>query len=60
MDNKAIAEIIERVNGDGFTGEDYDAGWHDAVKGIAEEFADYQQCEFMLFNKEKFMTACGL
>jgi len=60
MDNSQIAEIIERVNGDGFAGEDYDAGWHDATVRIAEEIAYYLQDQFVPFERREFMRVCGL
>lgn len=57
---KAIAEIIENRVGDGFTGEDYDRGWHDAAKSIAAMLADYFAKDNSRFNRERFLTACGL
>jgi hypothetical protein len=54
-----IAQIIETVVGDGFTGEDYDRGWHDAVKRIANELADYFKSENRFFDRQAFMKACG-
>jgi len=55
-----IAKIIESVVGDGFTGEDYDRGWHDATKRIAIELADYLASKDPFFDRRKFMKACGL
>ena len=55
-----IAEIIEIVVGDGFTGEDYDRGWHDAVKRIADELADCLRSESPFFDRPAFLKACGL
>jgi len=54
-----IAQIIETVVGDGFTGEDYDRGWHDAVKQIANELADYFKSENRFFDRQAFLKACG-
>jgi hypothetical protein len=54
-----IAQIIETVVGDGFTGEDYDRGWHDAVKRIANELADYFKSENRFFDRQAFLKACG-
>ena len=54
-----IAEIIESVVGDGFTGEDYDKGWHDSVKRMANELADYFKSENRFFDREAFLKACG-
>jgi len=54
-----IAQIIETVVGDGFTGEDYDSGWHDAVKRIANELADYFKSENRFFDRQAFLKACG-
>jgi len=54
-----IAEIIEGVVGDGFTGEDYDRGWHDAVKRMANELADYFKSENRFFDRQAFLKACG-
>ena len=55
-----IAQIIETVVGDGFTGEDYDRGWHDATKRIAIELANYFFSQNPFFDRRKFMKACGL
>ena len=54
-----IAEIIEDVVGDGFTGEDYNKGWHDAAKGIAEKLADHFRSENSFFDRQAFLKACG-
>jgi len=54
-----IAQIIETVVGDGFTGEDYDRGWHDAIKRIANELADYFKSENRFFDRQAFLKACG-
>ena len=54
-----IAKIIEGVVGDGFTGEDYDRGWHDAAKGIAEKLADHFRSENPFFDRQAFLKACG-
>jgi len=54
-----IAQIIEAVVGDGFTGEDYDRGWHDATKRIANELADYFKSENRFFDRQAFLKACG-
>ena len=35
-----IAKIIETAVGDGFTGEDYDRGWNDALKLISGDLAN--------------------
>ena len=57
---KKIARIIESQVGDGFTGEDYDRGWHDATKRIAAELADHFTRKYPFFDRRKFMKACGL
>jgi len=54
-----IAEIIEAVVGDGFTGEDYDRGWHDAVKRVASELADQFRFENPFFDPQAFLKTCG-
>jgi len=54
-----IAQIIEGVVGDGFTGEDYDRGWHDAIKRMANELVDYFKSENRFFDREVFLKACG-
>jgi len=55
-----IAQIIETVVGDGFTGEDYDRGWHDAIRRMANELADYFKSENPFFDHQMFLKACGL
>jgi len=55
-----IAQIIEGVVGDGFTGEDYDRGWHDALKRIAGDLADHFKSENLFFDRQMFLKACGL
>lgn len=45
---------------DGFTGEDYDRGWHDATKRIARELAAYFAKNNPFFDRRKFMKACDL
>jgi len=54
-----IAQIIEAVVGDGFTGADYDRGWHDAVKRTANELADYFKSENPFFDRPMFLKVCG-
>ncbi len=54
-----IAQIIERIVGDGFTGQDYDRGWHDAIKRTANELADYFKSENRFFDRQAFLKACG-
>jgi len=54
-----IAEIIESVVGDGFTGEDYDRGWHDATERMANELADHFKSENRFFDRQEFLKACG-
>ena len=54
-----ITEIIESVVGDGFTGEDYDRGWHDAIKRMANELADHFKSENRFFDRQAFLKACG-
>jgi hypothetical protein len=54
-----IAQIIGTVVGDGFTGEDYDRGWHDAIRRIANELADYFKSENRFFDRQAFLKACG-
>ena len=54
-----IAEIIEGVVGDGFIGADYDRGWHDAVKRMTNELANYFKSENRFFNRQAFLKACG-
>ena len=54
-----IAKIIEDVVGDGFTGEDYDRGWHDAIKRMANELADHFRSENPFFDRQAFLKACG-
>jgi len=54
-----IAQIIESVVGDGFTGEDYDRGWHDATKRMANELADHFRSKNPFFDRQAFLKACG-
>ncbi len=54
-----IAKIIEGVVGDGFTGQDYDRGWHDAIKRTANELADCFKSENRFFDRQAFLKACG-
>jgi len=54
-----IAQIINERVGDGFTGEDYDRGWHDAIEGVAERLADYFGSENPFFGRQAFLKACG-
>ena len=54
-----ITEIIESVVGDGFTGEDYDRGWHDAIKRMANELADHFKSENRFFDRQAFLKTCG-
>lgn len=54
-----IAQIIEGVVGDGFTGEDYDRGWHDAIERTANELADQFKSENRFFDCQTFLKACG-
>ena len=54
-----IVQIIESVVGDGFIGEDYDRGWNDATKRMANELADYFKSENRFFDKQVFLKACG-
>ena len=55
-----IAQIIESQVGDGFAGEDYDRGWHDAAKGIAQKLADYFFSQNPFFDHQAFLKACGV
>ena len=57
---KKIAEIINERVGDGFTGEDYDRGWHDAIEGVVERLADHFRSENPFFDRQAFLKACGL
>jgi hypothetical protein len=54
-----IAQLIEGVVGDGFTGQDYDGGWHDAIKRTANELADYFKSENRFFDRQAFLKTCG-
>ena len=54
-----IAQIIENQVGDGFTGEDYDRGWHDAIKSVAKKLADYFFSQNHFFDRQMFLKACG-
>jgi len=54
-----IAQIIEGVVGDGFTGHDYDRGWHDATKRMANELADHFRSKDPFFDRQSFLKACG-
>ena len=54
-----IAKIIEAQVGDSFTSEDYDRGWHDGVKRMANELADYFKSENRFFDRQAFLKACG-
>lgn len=54
-----IAKIINEQVGDGFTGADYDRGWHDAAKRVANELANYFFSEDCFFDRQAFLKACG-
>ena len=54
-----IAQIIKGVVGDGFTGQDYDRGWHDAIKRTANELADCFKSENRFFDRQAFLKTCG-
>jgi len=54
-----IAQIIESQVGDVFTGEDYDRGWHDAIKGITQKLADYFFSQNPFFDRQIFLKTCG-
>jgi len=54
-----ITEIINEQVGDGFTGADYDRGWHDAVKGMTHKLADYFFSQNPFFDRQAFLKACG-
>ena len=54
-----IAQIIEGVVGDGFTGQGYDRGWHDAIKKMANELADCFKSENRFFDRQAFLKTCG-
>ena len=54
-----ITQIIEGVVGDSFTGEGYDRGWHDAIKRMADELADYFKSGNPFFDRQAFLKACG-
>lgn len=54
-----IAQIIEGVVGDGFTGQGYDRGWHDAIERTANELADYFKSENRFFDRQAFLKVCG-
>lgn len=54
-----VAQIIEGVVRDGFTGQDYDRGWHDAIKRTANELADCFKSEKQFFDRQTFLKACG-
>ena len=54
-----VAKIINEQVGDGFTGEDYDRGWHDAVRGVTKRLADYFRCQNPFFDRQAFLKACG-
>jgi len=60
---KAIAEIINTQSGCERTFEyddDYDRGWGEATQRLGERLADYLATQNPLFNREKFLKACGL
>lgn len=54
-----VAKIINEQVRDGFTGEDYDRGWHDAVKVITQKLADYFFSQNPFFNRQMFLKTCG-
>lgn len=54
-----IAKIIENQVGDGFTGEDYDRGWHEGIKSVAEKLATYFVSQNRFFDQQAFLKACG-
>jgi len=54
-----IAQIIEIAVGDSFTGADYDKGWHEALRRIADDLADHFKFENRFFDRQAFLKACG-
>ncbi len=54
-----IAKIIETAVGDGFTGEDYDRGWNDALKLISGDLANCFKSENRFFDHHAFLKTCG-
>ncbi|MBN2138766.1 MAG: hypothetical protein JW720_13240 [Sedimentisphaerales bacterium] len=54
-----IAEIINQQVGDAFTGEDYDRGWHDATKRIAEKLCELFKEQNRFFDPVRFLLDCG-
>lgn len=43
----------------GFTGEDYDRGWHEATKRIANKLAEYFFPQNRTFDRQAFLKTCG-
>ena len=54
-----IAQIIEIAVSDSFTGADYDRGWHDAIRRIANDLTDHFKSENRFFDRQLFLRACG-
>jgi hypothetical protein len=62
-DFRAMAEIINTQTGEpGRTEyeEDYDRGWDDATRRLAENLAEYLAKQNPRFDRERFLKACGL
>lgn len=56
-----IAKIIDNQFGDKFTGQDYDRGWHDSVKRIAIELANYFSSQnHRVFDRQAFLETCSV
>ena len=57
---EAIARIFADRAGCDYSTIDFDAGHNAAHKSLAEDLADYFEDENPRFNRQMFLTACGL
>ncbi|MDP1614798.1 MAG: hypothetical protein Q8L68_03285 [Methylococcales bacterium] len=59
---KAIAEIISKQVSDWTVAEEteFGEGYNTATEHLAQGLADYLATQSPLFNREKFLKACGL
>jgi hypothetical protein len=57
---EAIARILSNLYGYDMSSIDFDAGFNRAIERAAEDLADYFMDENPRFDRQRFLTACGL
>jgi hypothetical protein len=57
---EAIAKILRRNNFDTNPAAGYDEGYANAAMSITVELADYLATQNANFDRQRFLTACGL